>query len=84
MNLLVPQGEVRFVLCDDRGENPVFWEVSLSPKSYQRLTIAPGVWLAFQGVSPETNLIMDLIDLPHDPAESIKKELDEIPYDWGD
>ena len=82
LNLMVPEGEVRFVLCDNRGEEAIYWEVTLSPDHYHRLTIAPGVWLAFQGVSSGTNLIMDLIDLPHDPEESVKKELEEIPYSW--
>jgi dTDP-4-dehydrorhamnose 3,5-epimerase len=83
LNLLVPQGEIRFVLCDDRqADEPVFWEVNLSLKNYHRLTVSPGIWLAFQGVSEETNLLMDLIDLPHDPAESDKLDLAEIQYRW--
>ena len=84
LNLIVPQGEIRFVVCDDRGEwEAVFWEVNLSLENYQRLTVAPGLWLAFQGVSSGTNMLLDIIDLPHDPAESEAKALDEIPYDWG-
>ncbi|NET40173.1 MAG: dTDP-4-dehydrorhamnose 3,5-epimerase, partial [Cyanothece sp. SIO1E1] len=83
LNLVVPQGEIRFVLCDDRpGEEPVFWEVYLSRDNYQRLTVAPGIWLAFQGISEETNMLMDVIDLPHADQKSETKELEEIPYSW--
>ena len=83
LNLIVPQGEIRFVFCDDRqGGDPVFWEVNLSLENYQRLTVAPGIWLAFQGVSSGTNMLMDVIDLPHDAQESEAKALEEIPYHW--
>jgi dTDP-4-dehydrorhamnose 3,5-epimerase len=83
LNLLVPHGEIRFVLCDDRdGPGPVFWEINMSLENYQRLTIPPGIWLAFQGVSEGTNMLLDLIDSPHDPDESDKRALEEIPYDW--
>ena len=83
LNLFVPQGEIRFVLCDDRHDGePMFQEVFLSLKNYQRLTIPPMIWIAFQGISSGTNLLMDLINLPHDDDESEKKALDEIKYAW--
>ena len=83
LNLVVPLGEIRFVLCDDRQAGaPEFWDVFLSLKNYQRLTVAPNLWLAFQGVSSGTNMLMDLIDLPHDAQESETRSLEEIPFDW--
>ena len=60
----------------------MFWEINMSLENYQRLTIPPGIWLAFQGVSEGTNMLLDLIDSPHDPDESDKRALEEIPYDW--
>ncbi len=84
LNLIVPQGEIRFVLCDDRQEgDPIFWEVNLSLENYHRLTVSPGIWLAFQGGSSGTNMLMDVIDLPHDAQESETKALEEIPFDWN-
>ena len=84
LNLVVPHGEIRFVLCDDRDEgDPLFWEIKLSLENYYRLTIPPGILLAFQGISDDTNMLLDLIDSPHDPAEADKLALDAIPYDWG-
>ncbi|MCB1122964.1 MAG: dTDP-4-dehydrorhamnose 3,5-epimerase, partial [Verrucomicrobiae bacterium] len=83
LNLLVPHGQIRFVLCDDRQSgNRIFWEVTLSLENYYRLTIPPGVWLAFQGMTPRTNMLLDLIDAHHDPDEADKLPLEAIPYAW--
>lgn len=83
LNLLVPHGQIRFVLCDDRQTpKPVFWEVTLSLQNYFRLTVPPGIWLAFQGVTPSTNMLLDLIDAHHDPNEADKLPLEAIPYRW--
>ena len=58
-------------------------EVILSPKeNYQRLTVAPGLWMAFQGVGDEQAMLIDLIPELHTPDESDKKELNEISFDW--
>lgn len=56
----------------------------MSLENYQRVTIPPRIWLAFQGVSEGINMLLDLIDSPHDPDESDKRDLEEIPYDWGE
>ena len=57
----------------------------LSPDSnYQRLTVAPGLWMAFAGADSEkTSMLMDLIPEIHDPSESDRKELEEIKYDFN-
>ena len=44
LNLLVPIGEIKFVIYDDRPAsttNGLFQEVTLSPSNYCRLTIPP-------------------------------------------
>ena len=86
LNLVVIQGAVRFVLYDDREDSTTkgqFTEVTLSPtENYQRLTVAPGVWMAFQGINEEQAMLIDLIPELHTPEESDKKELEEIPFDW--
>jgi len=85
LNLLVPTGEVSFVIYDDRskkGQGPTFFKVELSPNNYKRLTVNPGLWMAFRGNSPNTNLVLNLADIEHDSTEYEKLELDEIPYNW--
>ena len=88
LNLVVAVGAVKFVIYDDRKGSPTqghFQEIILSPHgSYQRLTVAPGLWMAFAGAAPsQTSILMDLIPEVHDPSESDKKELGEIEYNFA-
>ena len=84
LNLVVVLGEVKFVVYDERDGSPTkgqFQEFILSPeKNYQRLTIAPGLWMAFHGIGKDVSMIMDVIPEPHDDSESDKKELLQIPH----
>jgi len=88
MNLVVPAGAVRFVLFDDRPDMPErFLTVDLSPDladSYARLTVPPGVWMAFTGTGPGLNLVLNLASIPHDPTEADNKPLDAIAWNWGE
>lgn len=85
LNLVVPVGQIKFVIYDDRSEqtlaNP-FFEVVLSPENYCRLTVPPGVWMGFQGVGTNTNMLLNLASIVHDPAEAIAQNLNAIPYSW--
>jgi len=87
LNLVVPIGKIRFVIFDDRADsrsNGKFVEVILGrPEQYARLTVPPGLWMAFQGVAEETSWLLNVADLVHDPAESERRPLVEIPYDWS-
>ena len=86
LNLVVPVGAVKFVVFDDREESSTrgqFFEVVLSPeRNYQRLTVAPGLWMAFYGVGEGISMLMDIIPQPHDPEEADRKDLAEIPYSF--
>jgi len=86
MNLIVPVGEVSFVLFDDRKKISLkkqFYSVTLSLENYQRLTIPPGIWHAFKGKNDIRSLILDIADIEHQPNEIMRKEIDEIPFDWA-
>lgn len=84
LNLIVPVGTVKFVIYDDREDSPTygeFEEIILSPESnYQRLTVAPGLWMAFYGEGKGTSMLMDIIPEPHDPLEASRMELEAIRY----
>jgi dTDP-4-dehydrorhamnose 3,5-epimerase len=84
LNLIVPIGEIRFVLFDDRlpKENS-FQEINLSLKHYYRLTIPPMVWLGFQGRSKASSVLLNVADLQHDPEEVDRKDVSEIQFDWS-
>jgi dTDP-4-dehydrorhamnose 3,5-epimerase len=84
LNLVVPIGEIRFVLFDDRLEgHQEYGEYYLSPQRYSRLTIPPMVWVGFQGLSKTNSLLLNVADLTHDPEEVDRKELSEIQFDWS-
>lgn len=79
MNLVVPEGAVKFVFFDGEGNSRV--EV-IGEQNYQRLTVPPGIWFGFQGLSEKRSLVLNIADLEHDPNEVIRKKISEIDYDW--
>jgi len=83
LNLVVPVGEIRFVLFDDRpgcSTYGKFADLHIGiAKNYSRLTVPPGLWMAFQGVS-KFNLLLNIIPAEHDPNEADNKDLAEIYY----
>jgi dTDP-4-dehydrorhamnose 3,5-epimerase len=80
LNLIVPIGAVQFVTTLDGGE---YSEFALSPDdNFCRLTVPPGVWLAFRGIGKNQNLILSISDLPHSPLESERHTLEHFSYDW--
>ncbi len=86
LNIVVPVGEIKFVLFDDR-KNSIsknnFLEINLSTENYQRLTVPAGIWTGFQGVSKGLNLLLNIADIPHDPEEADNLGINEIQYDWS-
>ena len=85
LNLVVPAGSIRFVLYDDRAGSKSFktiQEITLSKENYQRLTVPPGIWMAFQGLSDGLNLLLNIASIPHDPmeAENLPVHDERIPY----
>ena len=86
LNIIVPVGTIKFVIFDDREGSQTkgqFEEIIVSPRTnYVRLTVAPGLWMAFVGLGDETSMLLDIIPEPHDPTEADNKELNEIPYSF--
>lgn len=84
LNIVVPVGTIKFVIFDDRRESASFgefYEIMLSSDyNYQRLVLAPGLWMAFQGVGEGISILMDIIPEPHTPDEASRKDLSEINY----
>lgn len=77
LNLVVPIGEIEFIVYNEKE----FFTVKLSSKNYQRLTVQSGLWMAFRGIG-ESNMLLNLASLEHDPEEAINQPLDAIPYAW--
>ena len=78
LNLVVVTGEIEFVVCNGID----FFNVKLSKGNYQRLTVEPGLWVAFRGLSNE-NIVLNLASIEHDPNESENVHLNAFDYDWN-
>jgi dTDP-4-dehydrorhamnose 3,5-epimerase len=88
MNLIVVAGAIRFVLGDDRdpsaGSVPTtsFLLTAHSDEGYARLTVPPGYWMAFQGIGPGDNMLLNVASIEHDPTEAESRDLAQIPWPW--
>ena len=86
LNLIVPLGQVMFVIFDDRiksNSRGNFNKIVLSNSNYQRLTVPPKLWVAFKGISKSFNLILNIANLKHNPLEMEKLPLNKIKYNWN-
>jgi dTDP-4-dehydrorhamnose 3,5-epimerase len=87
--LAVPVGRIRMVIYDDRVQSATRGTLQVleigRPDSYLRLRIPPGLWYGFACLSDTPALLANCADLPHDPAESDLRPMDDsaIPYRWG-
>ncbi len=79
LNLIVPIGIVKVVIYDEIKD--LFFTVELSKNNYQRLTIKPGLWVAFKGLDTD-NIMLNVASIEHDPTESITNKLEDIKYEW--
>lgn len=87
LNLVVITGKVRFVVHDDRPNSPSYNRTKdyvLGPDGcYARLTVQPGLWMAFQGVADTTSLLLNVADIPHDPQEIDRLDLSDAKFKWS-
>jgi len=84
LNLVVPVGEIRFVLFDDREvSNTQFQEVIISKDNYCRLTVPPMIWMGFQGLSGAGSMLLNIANLEHNPNEVDKRNIEQIEFNWN-
>ena len=86
LNLVVPVGEVFFVFVDQRKKSKTNGEINkvrLSSNPYRRMTVPPGIWFGFMGLSSELNLLSNQADIVHDPNEVERKDLNAFQIDWS-
>ena len=83
LNLIAPIGEIKFNFIDSRPESTTYnslLEITLSAKDYYRLTVPPNIWFAFKGIGEGINMLANVADIPHEPNEILRKELNEIKF----
>jgi dTDP-4-dehydrorhamnose 3,5-epimerase len=84
LNLVVPIGEIRFVLFDDRKvSNNQFQEVVISKGNYCRLTVPPMIWMGFQNLSNDSSMLLNIADMEHNPNEIDTKSIEQIEFNWS-
>jgi len=86
LNLIVPVGKVLFYFLDMRENSTTYkkpYKIILSQSPYFRLTVPPGIWFGFKGIHSGLNMIANVANIPHDPDEVMRKEIDEIEMDWS-
>ncbi len=83
LNLIVPVGEVRICVVDDHtGAHTEFDLGPESSETYGRLTVQPGLWVAFGGARAGLNLMLNLASTEHDPLESETRALSAFGWSW--
>lgn len=73
MNLIVVSGAIRFGFYDTRESSSSYRKYALfdlSRENYGRITVVPGLWMAFSGLSQGENILLNFANIPHDPSES--------------
>lgn len=85
LNLIVPEGAVRFHVRDDSGRQFNYLlgmsadDGAAMGADYARLTVPPGYWVAFGGVGDGLNLVLNIASIPHDPTEATNVPLTAFP-----
>ncbi|SRR6266446_389115 len=83
LNLIVPCGEIQISIHDDRRESTASYRLGPDrSETYGRLTIEPGLWVAFGGIGDGLNVMLNISDIPHDPSEADALPLNAIEWKW--
>jgi dTDP-4-dehydrorhamnose 3,5-epimerase len=77
LNLVVPVGAIEFHLRSADGQ--LADRIQLGELHYARLTVPPGVWVAFTGIGESLNLLLNVASIPHDPDEAVNMPLEHFP-----
>ena len=85
-NLIVPHGMVKFVFCKDiqkRSFQEVIIGNSIDDESkYSRITMSPGIWFGFQGLTTHNSLVVNIANIEHSSEEVEALDINSLQYDW--
>lgn len=87
LNYAVIQGQIKFVLFDDRPKSPTLGELMelyISPENYYLVTVPPLIWNGFKSVGGREALVANCSTLPHeiDEIERLPADSKLVPYVW--
>jgi dTDP-4-dehydrorhamnose 3,5-epimerase len=88
LNYACIYGRVKLAMYDDREGSPSrgsVMEIFLGLDNYVLVSICPGVWSGFKGMSDPYAIIANCCTHPHDPARTTRVDPleNDIPYDWA-
>ena len=80
MNLVVPEGKVRFVFyCEVKNKFLIY---DIGKDNYGRITVPPNYWFGFKGLSKEKSLIINISNIIHAEEEVKRLDLKSINFKW--
>ena len=56
--------------------------ISIGENNKVRLTVPPGLWFGFKGLSSEESIILNISNMMHSDEEVERKKTNDIEYDW--
>ena len=81
LNLIVPIGRIRLVfVTQSQPEN--FRVEEIGSNNYSRISVPPGIWFGFMGISNQDSLLLNISNIIHDPTEVVKENLNYFKYQW--
>ena len=80
LNLVVPQGKVKFVFYSQKDD--VFRVIVIGEKKYSRLMVPPKIWFGFKGIGRSESIILNLANFQHSQKEILRCKKNEIKFDW--
>ena len=79
LNLVVPVGRVGFNFLDSGSK---LRSEIIGVGRLVRLTVPPGIWFGFKGLSEHQNIVMNMANLEHDDREVIRHNVSYFNCDW--
>ena len=83
LNIVVPIGNVRFVLFEmKKNKVSKIEEIKIGQDDYRLLTINPKIWYGFIGISKNPSMIVSLTNMLHDENEMVRENINFFDYNW--
>ena len=83
MNLCCIHGEVQFYISNcHTPQDYDFSSVNLTPKNHSTLSVFPGAWFAFRGLSSEISIILNISSIEHNETEVDRLPLNHFLCNW--
>ena len=79
LNVIVPLGCIYFAFFDSKGKKR---QEIVGQDRYVRLTVPPGIWFGFKGLSNSKNMLLNVADIEHDDAEVERQDSNYFEFCW--